>query len=425
MKTKFHYKHLLNFKWLIIGGICLLTATSCEKDEKQPPEPAPAPAPEPTEGAVVLPCNYFDTNTLLVNDTLKDVDYIIDCFMLVQNGEVIIEEGVTIEFSEHAGLSISDGARLIAEGTPEAPITLTGVEKTQGYWRGILINSDLSNSISHTTIEYAGSQNLTPTAPLYRGSLAAASGSQLHLSHVKVLNGGRYGLDFTGQNAEISVDHLTISGNNDYPVKVGAYNAHIFDSTSTFVGNAADYLNIGTFAYEIEEVVEWKKLDVPYLVDGGVHIKNNGFLTIAAGTEVNFRSAAYLQAHDNASPYNYGINVMGTPAEPVLLRAHNGTNWGGIYYNNSQENSIIKHTIIEHAKGDFSVENLTNTGAIFMRANPHVTIEDTEFRDLPNCAYYAYTGASTNQPDMPNLSTSNLLLTNVAGGEFCWGDGTE
>src|SRR5690606_17034635 len=114
---------------------------------------APAPAPEPTEGAVVLPCNYFDTNTLLVNDTLKDVDYIIDCFMLVQNGEVIIEEGVTIEFSEHAGLSISDGARLIAEGTPEAPITLTGVEKTQGYWRGILINSDLSNSISHTTIE--------------------------------------------------------------------------------------------------------------------------------------------------------------------------------------------------------------------------------------------------------------------------------
>src|SRR5690606_33754293 len=118
MKTKFHYKHLLNFKWLIIGGICLLTATSCEKDEKQPPEPAPAPAPEPTEGAVVLPCNYFDTNTLLVNDTLKDVDYIIDCFMLVQNGEVIIEEGVTIEFSEHAGLSISDGARLIAEGTP-------------------------------------------------------------------------------------------------------------------------------------------------------------------------------------------------------------------------------------------------------------------------------------------------------------------
>lgn len=421
MNKRFKHKYLLTLSWILMGGVFLLTITSCEEEEPVPP----AATPVPSDGSNVLPCNYFNTNKVLVNDSLKDVDYIIDCFILVENGEFIIEEGVTIEFTENAGIHIGDGAQLIAKGTAEAPITLTGTKKNQGHWRGILINSNLENSVSHTKIEYAGSQFLTETPPIYQGSLAAGSDARLNLSYVEILNGGSYGLDFTGQNAVISVDHVTISGNNDYPVKASAYNAHVFDNTSTFTGNGGDYLNIGTANYEIKETVEWKKLDVPYLVDGGVHIKNNGFLTIAPGVQIYFRQLAYIEAHDNAAPYNYGLNIVGTPNEPVRLSGRNGSNWGGISYWFTQENNLIKHAIIENAKGDIPGTNITNTGAIYMRADPKLTIEDTEFRNLPNCAYYAYTGTSTNQPDLPNFSATNLSFTEVNGEEFCWGDGNE
>ena len=160
------------------------------------------------------------------------------------------------------------------------------------------------------------------------------------------------------------------------------------------------------------------------MIDNRVHIPDNGFLTIEAGVELLFREEGFLQAAGSL-PYNYAINIMGTSTEPVKLSGYNQVNWGGIYYSFTQENNLIKHAIIEGAKGDIAVGNLTNTGAIYMHADPQVTIEDTEFKDLPNCAYYAYTGASTNQPPLPNFSTNNITLTNVLGNELCWGGGRE
>lgn len=418
MNTNFDYKRLLNLKWMIIGGICMLTFTSCEEDEVEPPAPAPTPAP----AAIVLPCDYFDTHNVLENDTLKDVDYIIDCFMHIESGaQVIIEEGVTIEFTQNAGFYIDADAQFVTQGTAEAPVTLSGTQKTKGHWRGIFINSNYDNSITHTTIEYAGGAKFSEYSPVYEGSIAVSSGSHLDLSHVKILNGDNFGLDLSGHTAEVSADNLTISGNEGVPVKVCAYNAHIFDNTSTFTGNTDDYVNVIPGNYEIEEIVNWKKLDVPYLVDSRVQIKDNGFLTIEAGVEILFKSGGYLQAAGFLPPYNITLQIVGTAAEPVRLSAYNGTNWGGIYYSFTQENNLIKHAIIEHAKGDIPVGNITNTGAIYMHADPRLTIENTEFRDLPNCAYYVYTGASTNQPDLPNFSAINLTLINVAGEEFCWG----
>src|SRR5690606_18846513 len=157
--------------------------------------------------------------------------------------------------------------------------------------------------IEHTKIEYAGSQNLTSSSPIYEGSLAlrGVSGTPpqaLTLNHVEISNGGSVGLDFHGirKNATVSASNLTITGNEDVPVKVSAEMAHIFDSSTTYSGNTNDFFNITTSYYEIEDqTVSWKKLDVPYLIDGRVHGKKDGHLTIEAGVEVQFKAGAYLQ----------------------------------------------------------------------------------------------------------------------------------
>lgn len=406
---------------MIIGGICLLTITSCEEDEVEPPTPAPTPAP----AATVLPCDFFETDRILVNDTTKDVDYIIDCFIYANGStEITIEEGVTIEFAEDAGIFMDDNSRLIAEGTAEAPITFSGTDKTKGSWRGIFIDSYGDNAIRHATIAYAGGAAFSSTSPVYQGSIAVASNSKLELSHVEVVNGNSTGLDLTGHSADVSVNNITVTDHEGTAVRICGYQAHIFDQSSSFVGNASDYINITEYYYEVQTTANWKKLDVPYLVDSRLQVKDGGHLTIEAGVEVFFKEEAYLQAA-GLFPYEYSLNISGTAAEPVMLSAFGDNGWGGIYYSFTPEINVIEHAIIDGARGDIPVGNITNTGAIYMHADPQLTIENTEFRNLPNCAYYAYTGASNNAPDLPNFSASNISLTNVAGAEFCWGDGSE
>ena len=146
---------------------------------------------------------------------------------------------------------------------------------------------------------------------------------------------------------------------------------------------------------------------------------------IEAGVEMEFKPESYLQAADGStdSGNELSLRIQGTASAPVHLKAHDGNSWGGIYFGFTQQNNTIAHAIIEHAKGDYPVGNLQNSGAIYMHANPRITVSNTTFKDLPNYAFYAYTGASSNQPPLPNLSLGNNTFTDVGKGQLGWGDG--
>lgn len=402
-------------------AVCILvgvTLSNCSKDCDCDPGPEQVELPP-----IELACDYFSEDRVLTNDPQRPVDYLISCWSRVE-GSLSIEPGVIIEFENHAGLLVDlDDKVFEIKGTSEEPVVLTGTTKQKGYWRGIFFTEahNPNNIIEHTIIEYAGSQNLTSSSPIYEGSLAlrGVSGTTpqaLTLNHVEISNGGSVGLDYHGieKNATVSTSNLTITGNEGVPVKVSAEMAHIFDNTSLYAGNASDFFNITTSYYEIEDqTVTWQKLDVPYLVDGRVSIAEGGHLTIEAGVEMQFKSGAYLQPYGFLPPYNLSLKILGTATEPVHLKAHNGTNWGGIQFGFTQEANIISHAIIENAKGDFPVGNIQNTGAIYLHARPALSIENTVFKDLQNCVFYGY---GTNP--FENVTVSNLTFENV-GAEYC------
>lgn len=424
MKTAFYSKNKNLIKLLGVFTLFSLTLFSCSKDNDPQPEEEVLPP-------IELACDYFNEDRVLTNDPQRPVDYRISCWANVQ-GSLKIEPGVVIEFENHAGLMVNlDNKVFEIKGTASEPVILTGTSKQKGYWRGIFLTEahNPNNLIEHTVIEYAGSQDLKPTSPIYEGSLALRGVSSttpmaLTLNHVEISNGGSVGLDFHGiqTNATVSVSNLVITGNNDVPVKVSAEMAHVFDNTSSYAGNASDFLNITTSNYQIKDkTVAWQKLDVPYLVDGRVEVAEGGHLTIEAGVEIEFKSGGHIMASGFLPPYNLSLKIQGTAAEPVHLKAHNGTNWGGLYYSFTQENNIIDHAIIEHAKGDIPSGNIENTGAIYMHADPRLTVSNTTFRDLPNYAFFAYTGASPYQPALPNLSRSNNTYNNVAKGDSSMG----
>lgn len=403
---------------LLSASLCMVLI-SCKKK----PQPDSVPDPQDILPPIVLECDYFNKDRVLENDPRRPVDYIIQCYADVR-GSLKIEPGVVIEFENHAGLYVNLNNKVFEiKGTATDPVILTGTSKQKGHWRGIYLTEahNPNNRIEHTIIEYAGSQNLKSTSPVYEGSLAirGVSGTTpqaLTLNHVQIKNGGSIGLDFHGirKNATVSTSNLTITGNEGVAAKVSAEMAHVFNNTSSFVGNTSDFINITTSYYELEDqTVIWQKLDVPYLVDGRVHLKKDGHLTIQEGVEMFFKSDAYLQVAPLLPPYNTSLKIQGSPTNPVHLKAHNGTNWGGIYYSFTQEDNVINHAVIEKAKGDFPVGNIRDKGAVYLHGSPVLRVSNTTFKDLPNCAFYGY----TSNP-FEKLTTDNLSFENV-GAEFC------
>lgn len=413
--------------FLLGFGMLTFTMSSCseEKCDCGPDEEEQLLLPP-----IALDCDYFTQDRVLVNDPDRPVDYLIDCYMKIGGDvQIQIEPGVVIAFEADAGMNFRDVVRFEALGTPDEPIVFTGTSANKGHWRGLIFYSSNSNTkLQHTVIEYAGGKAFTEMSPHYEGSVAVAHDARVAFDHLTVRDGGTHGLQLNGGNSEVSTSALLVTGNEGVPVKISAYHTHILDATSSFSGNASDFINVVSEYYAIEQTARWNKLDVPYLVDGRVHVKNGGHLSIEAGVELQFKSSAYLQAGDML-PYDYSIRIEGSPSAPVFLTAANGSNWGGIYFSFTQEDNVIANAVIEYAKGDFPVGNLSNSGAIYMHANPKIAISNTTFQHLPNYALYAYTGAGTNRPDLPNLSLDSNSFVNVAKGNeedshLGWGNGS-
>lgn len=427
MKTKFYKKNVTLMKLMSVFAVFSFTLFSCSKDNDPQPEEEVLPP-------IELACDYFSEDRVLTNDPQRPVDYVIGCYANVQ-GSLKIEPGVVIEFENHAGLRVNLNSKVFEiKGTATNPVILTGTSKQKGHWRGIFLTEahNQNNLIEHTVIEYAGSQNLTEASPIYEGSLAirGVSGTTpqaLTLNHVEIKNGGSIGIDYHGlrKNATVSTSNLTITGNEGVPVKVSAEMAHIFNNTSSYAGNASDFFNITPSYYEIEDqTVTWQKLDVPYLVDGRVHVKKDGHLTIERGVEIQFLSTGYLQVAPLLPPYAASLKIQGTDDDKVLLKGHEDANWGGIYFGHTQEDNVIDHAVIEHAKGDYPVGNLQNSGAVYMHADPVLRITNSTFQNMPNYAVYAYTGASAAEPDLPNFVFVSNIVTGTKG-SLGWGNGRD
>ncbi|TDO02783.1 hypothetical protein [Sunxiuqinia elliptica] len=423
MKFKYYEKSKVTLiLWITLFSVVMF---SCSEDEDLKPDE------EEILPPIELPCNYFTEDRVLVNDPQRPVDYLIDCYMNISGSTSInIEPGVVIAFESDAGMRIAGTTHFEAVGTSSEPIIFTGTSKNKGHWRGLMFYSSNSNNVlQYALIEYAGGKEFSSSSPVYGGSIAVAHETAISFDHVTISKGKSHGMQLTGRASSVATANLKIAGNDGVPVQVAAYQAHILDESSEFYGNSSNFVNIVSDNYEIKETVSWKKLDVPYLVDSRVHLNNNGHLTIEAGAEVQFKPQGYLQAASSSNSHNVSLKIKGTADEPVHLKAHNGSNWGGIYYAFTQEENVIDHAVIEHAKGDYPVGNKSNSGAIYMHANPKLQISNTTFKDLPNYAAYAYTGASTSEPELPNFSASGNTYINVAKGDadlgyLGWGNGS-
>jgi hypothetical protein len=130
-----------------------------------------------------------------------------------------LSPGVTLLMAKDSSLSVSgDESGLHAVGTAAEPITITGIQKTSGYWHSIVFDGTLNgaNALDHVVVEYGGSLG----GGGENGMIQAQSDSH---------------------GVALSVKNGTVRGSAQYGIWLGIYAQYDADieSSNMFANNAA------------------------------------------------------------------------------------------------------------------------------------------------------------------------------------------
>ncbi len=77
---------------------------------------------------------------------------------LYVEGELTVNEGVSMVFKKNSGFHISGGATIKLLGTEAAPIVISGLENKAGYWEGVEFKSDNSENIFKNVVISDGNE---------------------------------------------------------------------------------------------------------------------------------------------------------------------------------------------------------------------------------------------------------------------------
>jgi hypothetical protein len=391
---------MLKIKFLILLFAVIFVGYACNKTDKNDPTDKTA--------AIMLSCDYFESDRTLKNDPEKPVDYIVTCLSAV-NGRITIEPGTVIVFEDDAALRVFPGGSLKAVGTASDSIIFRSKTPVKGAWRGIFFeSSNINNELAYCIIENAGGISFNSNGN--RGAIIIWTGARAKIKNCDIRSSETIGLSMEYGDAIVELNNTRIRLSNSVPVIALASYVDIFDLSSDFSGNGNNRLQIYGGEMGGKRI---KKTNVPYYFNATVfpdkHISSQGVLTIDPGVEIEMGNNAIILVDDNG-----GLSSRGTASEKIQIRGYDAIagSWSGIYFKfTTNINNVLEHTVISHA-GDGSD---SGKGAVSLLADPRVTIKDCEFRSLPVCAVYSYSG-STN----PNLVLEGNTLINVNGNELCW-----
>lgn len=385
-----------------VAAALLLTGAivSCKKKDNTDPVNPPATIKE----AETVDCNHAIKNGgTFANDPDAPVDYIVTCELHL-NGDVTIEPGTVIEFATDAGLQVNGNGSLVVNGTADMPVTLTGVDKTPGSWRGLMFDSDdTKNSMSYTIVEYAGGKSFNSNGDL--GGVIVWADSKLKMNNCTVRESASYGLNANYGGAEITLNNNTFT-KNKMPMRLKAELLGLATGNNDYSGNTEDFVFLHFYTSTINSATTWHKINVPYLTSG-TQVASNAMLTIEPGVEVVMGQGTLIDINEKGA-----IKAVGTAAEPIIFRGEVAQpgGWEGIAISfSSNPLNEIGNAQIMHAGGN------GREGAIHMWAKPVLNVHDVAFTDIKTCALYA--APSVSSPNT-NLTLSNCTYTNC-GGQLC------
>lgn len=392
-------------------GIGLTIA--CKKDNESA-------APQQNQGnnlpALELPCNlqgsdalvHADSTLILRNRNNDGADYIIECRAKVR-GDLIIEPGVTIAFSDNGAMDVTGSIQAL--GTIDSNIVFTGIDKVPGAWGFVGLSSkDVKNQLEYCVFEYAGGWQTSSNGD--KGNLVLFSSSGIKIDNCIFRHSAEYGVRIPSSGAEIrSFENNTLT-QNKFPISLPSNKVRDLGSGS-FSGNTNDFIYVGTggtltpSTINSQEQHFWRNFDSPYRMTKNLRV-TSGTLEIEPGATLLFENGLSLDVgeSDNAT-----LIAKGTATDTItfsgIVEAPGA--WGGIFFDFTQ--SPLNE--LDYCKIEYAGANGFD-GAIYTWARSRAKVTNTAFKDISTCAIY-FAPFSDND----NFTESNNEQINVAGGYIC------
>ncbi len=247
--------------------------------------------------------------------------------------KLTVQPGVVIAFAADKGMYISNpGGALIAKGTAGQKITLTGKDKTKGFWKGLMIQSTSpQNEIDFVDIAYAGSSALTGVGSkanlvLYGNS---STPSNAKVTNSTFTNGGGYGIYAQFGSILAAFANNTVSNNTGTAAFVPADQLGKLDAASKFNGSNG-YNGVQTEGETDEESPEatWPAFTdgSKYLVTADLGIKSGVNIAPGATFEFDADEAMYVRAGGGY------LIAKGTAGQKITLTGKDKTKgfWKGL-----------------------------------------------------------------------------------------------
>ncbi len=285
--------------------------------------------------------------TISTNTTWTEGEsYSIKGDVYIDNANLIIQPGTTIRFEAGASLTIgySGAASITANGTEEKPITFTSTleNPTAGAWQGIFLydNNSSNSSFKYCQFKYGGTNDY--------GALNINSTS-CTFSNNTIQYAKKLGILCYDENSYfVEMNNNTISDCGTHAMRISATKAHTIGTENIFT--CAEWYGINIWGSNVTGTVTWKKLTVPYYIEGAVYIDNSTF-TIEAGTILKFdtNGSMYIGYSNTATFIANGTSTNKTLFTSSATSPASGAWRGLMFYENNQQNSSMTYCEIAYA----------------------------------------------------------------------------
>jgi len=320
-----------------------------------------------------------------------DEKYLVTTTVAVEDGVTLtIEAGTEIVFENDVALRVARGGAIDANGTSDAPITMTATSGNEqpGWWRGVAINStSTNNSLDYVEVRYAGSSSMNDIGRA--ANVAIADNQALSLTNSTIADGDGYGFYIAGggskAKADLTFSGNTFSGNADGPMWIPFSNIGAIDSGSSFPDGSSVRL-YGEVVEQGDVTVDALSGDTPYRISGTAGVDGTSTLTIEPGVNMTFENDVALQVNTGAA-----LVADGTASDPITMTATDGNEqqgwWRGIAFSSSKTSNRLNHVTVRHA-GSNSISGIGQAANVAVADNQALTLTNSTIADGGGYGFY-------------------------------------
>lgn len=257
-----------------------------------------------------------------------------------------------VELLSNSGKFIDIGYKsaLVAEGTPNAPIRISGIQDNRGSWRGVYIkDSSIQNGSHFSYCEFSNGGD-TPFIHSNGNAMPAlvfCESVSPSFSNCTFQNSTGYGIVFDRESKPSKFENNQIINNAGPPISILPKALGIIKNNQ-FVNNEANYIELVSGVISEGGIINNNQ--IPYRLIGDLNIYYN-IVQIEPGTVFQMGPGASISVSANGGLVADGITkaneILFTGAEPI-----NGS-WNYLYFGHDANIAFCKlnYCVIEYGGG--------------------------------------------------------------------------